>query len=171
MLECPSQTRRGSALRRNDPAVTRALLIGLAAPTVAAGAVSALLLAATSPPLVALTGLGRWHVFPAFSAAGLALSLWLVAGPTTAALYAAGRALTPGRAPGWGLAAGAAALAGGGLAAITAAHLAGGPGAPGFRAELWDWSGIWGLSATGAAVWLHLSVRAALRRQKRTEER
>lgn len=151
-------------LRRR--AVRRGLAVALVAPAAAAGAGTAVLLAAVTPPFGALTGLDRWTVFPWIAGLSLVLSLWLCAGPPTAAAWlAAGRrwAAGPCGLPDW--------RAGAAAAAVSALLL--GPGAaltvtrgalgPALWQELEYWGPIFAVACAAAAVWCHLCVRVMLR--------
>ena len=141
-----------------------AYAVGLLAPALGAAAVAAVALAVSQPPLVDVTGIGRWTVFPAFSATSLGLSIWLVAGPTTAILLAAFRPWLPGL---------VAALAAGALATLGLAFLAAWSGARGAAPELLlgearRWGLIVAPFALGGALWLHLVLHLARRRAFRS---
>jgi hypothetical protein len=145
-------------------AVLAAYALGLIAPALGAAAVAAVALAVSQPPLVDVTGIGRWTVYPAFQATSLGLSLWLVAGPTTAVLLAAARLVRPGLPA--ALAAGLAATLG--LALFAAWSATRGDPAELFLGETWRWSLIVAPFAVGGALWLHLLLHLARRHALRS---
>jgi hypothetical protein len=91
-------------------------LLGALGPALAMGAGAAVAYAAIRPPLSMATGLTRWDAAPWIGAAGLMLSLWMVAAPATAALMLGLERLAGLRRRRVAAAAGAAALAAAGLA-------------------------------------------------------
>lgn len=120
-------------------------------------------MAATHPPLNALTGMGRWTMAGPFAMAAMALGMWVMAGPATALLYLALRRF------GWRRALpGSVAASVVGLATLSAVGSTGGPGAPLFWDELGRWALLWTPACLGCTLWLHLSL-TALRRLARPD--
>jgi hypothetical protein len=93
------------------------------------------------------------------------LSLWLIATPVAAALFAAFRRLGPPALCARPVAAAACAALGaaGALTLLTAWWMTGGPGRPEFADELFNWSVLWTGAAAGAALCLDLGVRLSAR--------
>ncbi|MFO7855131.1 MAG: hypothetical protein R6V44_07930 [Paracoccaceae bacterium] len=153
------------ALPPTSPAPTlAAYAVGLLAPALGAAAVAAIALAVSQPPLVDVTGIGRWTVFPAFAATSLGLSIWLVAGPTTALLLAGLRPWLPRL-----VAAGAAgALATLGLALFAAWSATRGEAPELLLGEVRRWGLVIAPFALGGALWLHLVLHFAHRRAHRS---
>ena len=146
-------------------ALRRGLLLGALAPPVAIGAAAAMTMAAVSPALGPLTGLGRWDVFPLFAGLGILLDIWLVAVPAVLVAWALVRRAARGEAAwivAWALAASA-------LAAGTAALATGGAGGESFLAELEGWAMIWAAGCAAAAICLRAGV-ALTRRWARSAE-
>lgn len=148
----------------------RALVLGLAAgwlaPLAGVGALSAVLLAAVSPPFGGLTGIGRGAVIGPVSALGAALSAWIVAGPALALGSLLFRRLGPGGPeglPGWRATAAAAVCAWAGLALGASALAVGGAAHGRFLGELEFWAGLFGVVCAAGALWLHAAVRVMLR--------
>lgn len=152
----------------------RGLALGALLPPLAMGAGAAILFASIRPPLVWLTGLGRWEVQPPFAAAGMMLSLWLIAAPGVAALYALARARGPETLRRWPplAAAASALLTAAALTLAVAWFTTGGPGRPEFGDELFNWGLIWAGACAGVALCLEIGVRlsAGLARRPNAKE-
>ncbi len=132
------------------------LLFGLAMPAVALGAVAAMLLAAVQPPMVWLTGLGRWQVQPFFHLAGILLMAWVVLAPGVGLLM---DMLSP-RLPGWRAPAVAAATVAGAAGVLITWIGFGGVDGPDVSGELWFWSSRALAASASAALCMHLCANA-----------
>ncbi|MDF2231456.1 hypothetical protein P2H44_02710 [Albimonas sp. CAU 1670] len=145
------------------------LLFAAIFPFAPLGMLAGALYAVANPPLMGLTGIGRWDVHLAFSAMGTAVSLWVVLGPTLAAASLLARlaglrsALAVGPTAWLVVFVGLSLYAGGGAA--------GGLGAPGAASEVVNWAMILVVPSLLGAAWTVACVAFAQRLRLRVERR
>lgn len=151
------------AARRGASPATR-LAIGLLGPAALLSFAMGAVYAAGHPPLDAFTGLGRWSVSGPVAVFGLTLGLWMLAGPSSALVYGAARALGAGAGTTLAL---ATALPGLGWSLQGIWARTEGPASPLFLQETMFWVPAWLTAAGACAVWLHLSLRLGRRRETR----